>query len=97
MSINSRVSKSIILEIKPIAGLITQMLLFEGNESRYRIVYCGGVVGINYGKRNKFLETTIGSAYFYSETDSWGSSTNRFSPIVTLGYKKNRAKTTFRT
>ena len=96
ITLNRRISEKIVIEAKPVLGLITQLYLFEGNESPYKITYKGGTMGFNYGKKNKLFELTFGLASFYSETNAWGSSTNGIKPIGTIAYKKVNAKSTFR-
>lgn len=96
VTINRRVSNLIVLEAKPVLGLITQLYLFEGNQSRYRLTYGGATIGANFGKRNRFFEITTGYAYFYSSTNPWGDQTNGFKPIGTMAFKKVGTKKTFR-
>lgn len=95
-TINRRISESVVVEVTPLIGFITQLYLFEGNEDRYKIQYGGGTVGLNFGRRNKSLEITLGAAYFRSSNNSWGQSSNRFLPVCTIGHKVVGKNSTFR-
>jgi len=97
LTFNRRVSNSIVLEGKPMLGLITQLLIFEGNEERYRFGYAGGTAGINIGKYNKFFEMTTGLAYYNDSDRAWGSSSQGVGWIGTLAYKTCGSRMTFRT
>ena len=94
--VSRRVSHYTILEAKPLAGLISQLLLFEGNNDRYRIPYLGGTLGLSLGKKSKFFEVALGSAYFINPQSGWGDSAQNILPITTIGYKKKFRNGTFR-
>jgi hypothetical protein len=95
-TISRRVSEGIVVEAKPLIGLIYQTFLFEGNESGYKLIYGGGTLGVNFGKGNTFFELTLGTGYFPNSKKVWSNSTPHLLPIGTIGYKKSGPKITFR-
>ena len=94
--VSRRLSTDIVVDARPLAGLITQALIFEGNNGRYRVPYFGGTIGLSLGRKSKFFEVGIGSAYFVNVQSAWGDSARNVLPVVTLGYKKKFRSGTFR-
>lgn len=95
VSLNNRISNTIVLEAKQVLGLIRQLYLFEGNKNRYNIFYGGATIGANFGSKNRFLEIAIGYGYFHNSTNAWGNSTNGL-PIGSMAFKKVGTKNTLR-
>ena len=91
-----RITKLSVVEAKPLTGLITQLLIFEGNHGRYRIPYFGGTLGVNLGKQLKFFEVTLGPAYFIDPQSAWGDSSSNLYLIGSIGYRKINRNNTFR-
>ena len=90
--ISRRVSKNLILEAKPLFGLLISTFQFDGPGDRSQFIYGGGTFGINIGKRKNFFEMTLGAAYLNSIHDSY----NTISPVGTIGYKLARPNANFR-
>ncbi len=79
-----RVSDHFVLEFKPVVGFVKTAFLFNGQSSS-KFTYYGGMAGVNFGKKNNFLELTTGAAYATNLKQY--SLDSHFLSLWTVGYK----------
>ncbi len=82
---NRRISDNLIIEYKPLIGVIRQIYLFDGNGPRYTLGYVGGTGGILIGKNREYLNLSIGAGYYWSKNDPFNYGTNIL-PIGDISY-----------
>lgn len=84
---NLRIGNKAIFEYKPLAGIIRQLYLFEGNSDRYTIGYAGGTLGVLIGGKGKYFDLSLGAGYFFGDIDSMGDLAEQILPIGDIGFR----------
>ena len=93
---NRRVSERIVFDFKPMVGLVNQIYLFEGNSTAYRFIYTGATIGALFGKESKFLEVSLGAAYFNGNRNAWGIGKSFIMPVGDIAYRNQKLSTPIR-